>query len=445
MTKNHRPLLIKGKKRDQSTSVGQPIALLILMFLLASCQATPLVRQDENPAVNPSVSESLDRLPDLFTESGLATPTTLVAATDLPVKASPQPDTSPTLITQLDDTIAFISERRQAGNLDVWLIDTATNLVTEITSDEAQDTQPRWSPDGRYLAFRSAWPDYHSTIRIYDFGTGELNELDPGDHPYDFDWLRDESGLVYTNSDFQIHYLYLDGKTSDVIIERGRAPVVSPDGGKIAYIASGPEITGERLAVLSRGSELVDFAIDDPSNSERGYTLGSFDWSLSGQRIVEARQGSRISVPFIVVYDAQLESLASLPIGYFLESGGLGYGANLCSPSWLDNSGGVIFVFQSNYSDGLCVGQIYTADGDLQEIHKLVEGDDFASLAVSPDGNEIVVNRGYGDVGFVENSIHFLGDSSIWIMNCEGGNLRLLTDGPGYDGEAAWRPLPHNS
>ncbi|MCO5244898.1 MAG: hypothetical protein M9927_13915 [Anaerolineae bacterium] len=93
MTKNHRPLLIKGKKRDQSTSVGQPIALLILMFLLASCQATPLVRQDENPAVNPSVSESLDRLPDLFTESGLATPTTLVAATDLPVKASPQPDT----------------------------------------------------------------------------------------------------------------------------------------------------------------------------------------------------------------------------------------------------------------------------------------------------------------------------------------------------------------
>ncbi|MCB0254929.1 MAG: PD40 domain-containing protein [Anaerolineae bacterium] len=444
MTKDYCPLLTKLNKQHQSASVAQPIALLVLVFFLASCQVTPLVRQDGNPAANPSGSGTLDRLPMLFTEPGTTKSSTLVAPPNLPAQDTPRPDANSTLMAQRGEAIAFVSERREAGNLDIWLIDTATNLTTEVTSDEAQDTQPRWSPDGRYLAFRSAWPDYHSTIRIYDFGTGELNELDPGDHPYDFDWLRDEPGLVYSNGDFQIRYLYLDGKTSDVIIERGRAPVVSPDGGKIAYIASGPEITGERLAVFSRGSELVDFAIDDPSNPERGYTLGSFDWSSSGQRIVEARQGSRISVPFVVVYDAHLESLASLPIGYFLESSTPGYGANLCSPSWLDDSDGVIFVFQSNDSDGMCVGQIYAAGGNLQEIHKLVQGNDFASPVVSPDGINIAANRGHGDVGSVENSIHFLSDSSIWIMDRDGSNLRLLTDGPGYDGEAVWRPLPAN-
>lgn len=444
MTKDYHPLMIKFKKQDQSASVGQPLAWLVVMFLLASCQAIPLVRQEANPAANPSVSGSLDRLPMLYTESATATSTTLGAPTNSSAQETPRPSAGSTLIAQPGDTIAFVSERREAGNLDIWLVDTATNLATKVTSDEAQDTQPRWSPDGRYLAFRSAWPAGHSTIRIYDFGTGKLNELGPGDHPYDFDWLHDELGLVYSNGDFQIRYLYLDGKTSDVIIERGRVPVASPGGGKIAHFASGPEITGERLAVLSHGSETVDFVVDDPSHPERGYTLGSFDWSSNGQRIVEARQGSRISVPFIVVYDAHLESLASLPIGYFLESSTPGYGANLCSPSWLDDSGGVIFVFQPDYSDGLCVGQIYATDGNLQKIHKLVQGDDFASPAVSPDGNKIIVNRGHGNVGFVENSISSLSDSSIWMMDRDGSNLQLLTDGPGYDGEAAWRPPVYN-
>jgi Tol biopolymer transport system component len=445
MIKDYRLLLTKLKKRRQGASVGQPIALLVLIFLLASCQATPVGRQDRQPPANPSVTASLDRLPKLFNEPGTAVSIPLVAPTNLPGQETPRPAASSALTTQRGDTIAFVSERRQDGNLDVWLIDTATNLATEVTSDEAQDTQPRWSPDGRYLAFRSAWPDYRSSIRIYDSVTGALTELGPADHPYDFDWLHNEPGLVYTNGDFEIRYLYLDGKTSDVVIERGRAPAVSPDGDKIAYIASEPQVTGERLAVLSRETGLVDLAIDDPSNAERGYTPGRFDWSASGQRIVEARQGSRISVPFVVVYDMHLESLASLPVGYFLESGISDYGANLCSPSWLDDSGNVIFVFQSNYSDGLCVGQIYIADRNLQGIHQLVQGDDFASPTVSPDGNKIVVNRGHADVGFVENSIDFLGDSSIWIVDHDGNNLRLLTDGPGYDGEAAWRPFPLTS
>ena len=60
---------------------------------------------------------------------------------------------------------------------DIWRMDLSTNTSVSITVDEAQDTQPRWSRDGRYLAFRSQWSDHHSSIRVYDTATEHSMKL----------------------------------------------------------------------------------------------------------------------------------------------------------------------------------------------------------------------------------------------------------------------------
>ena len=40
-----------------------------------------------------------------------------------------------------------------SGNLDVYVLDLATQALTRITDDPAIDTEPAWSPDGKYILF----------------------------------------------------------------------------------------------------------------------------------------------------------------------------------------------------------------------------------------------------------------------------------------------------
>ena len=41
------------------------------------------------------------------------------------------------------------------GNLDIWLLDLATQGLTRLTDDPAVDTEPTWSPDGKSIYFTS--------------------------------------------------------------------------------------------------------------------------------------------------------------------------------------------------------------------------------------------------------------------------------------------------
>ncbi|WP_213805567.1 DPP IV N-terminal domain-containing protein [Granulicella sp. dw_53] len=50
-------------------------------------------------------------------------------------------------------TIAFASDRAFKGSYDVWMVDAASGELKQITSGEADEFEPAWSPDGRSLAF----------------------------------------------------------------------------------------------------------------------------------------------------------------------------------------------------------------------------------------------------------------------------------------------------
>jgi dipeptidyl aminopeptidase/acylaminoacyl peptidase len=57
--------------------------------------------------------------------------------------------------------IAFVSDRTgrefdEGRNKDIWVIDAAGGSLTKISQSDEPDTSPRWSPDGKMIAFLSA-------------------------------------------------------------------------------------------------------------------------------------------------------------------------------------------------------------------------------------------------------------------------------------------------
>ncbi len=60
------------------------------------------------------------------------------------------------------------------GNLDIYVLDLATQALTQLTDDPAIDTEPEWAPDGRSIYFTS---DRAGSPQIYQVG------LQPGAKP----------------------------------------------------------------------------------------------------------------------------------------------------------------------------------------------------------------------------------------------------------------------
>src|SRR5260370_19306963 len=50
-------------------------------------------------------------------------------------------------------TIAFASDRAFKGSYDIWTVDIAGGALKQITSSENDEFEPAWSPDGKQLAY----------------------------------------------------------------------------------------------------------------------------------------------------------------------------------------------------------------------------------------------------------------------------------------------------
>jgi serine/threonine protein kinase/Tol biopolymer transport system component len=166
---------------------------------------------------------------------------------------------------------------------DIWVLDIGKGLTSRLTSDPAADTYPKWSPDGRTIAFTS---DREGTGNLYTRVVGVVGSdkvLFKDDMAKSLcDWSRDGKYLAYVaNGD--VWALPLSGELS------GGKPVrvtetafteyyaqISPDSRWIAYDSNE---TGRREAYIQ--------SFPQPGFKQQVSTAGGMmpRWSRDGREL----------------------------------------------------------------------------------------------------------------------------------------------------------------
>src|SRR2546421_12516617 len=96
-------------------------------------------------------------------------------------------------------TVTRSSLKENRGTTRVWLADVGSGTSRQLTAGPASDRQPRWSPDGRTLAFVSPRAN-GAQLWVLPVAGGEARRLTSlAEGVFDPLWLPDGTGLIVTS------------------------------------------------------------------------------------------------------------------------------------------------------------------------------------------------------------------------------------------------------
>src|SRR5688572_1761209 len=197
--------------------------------------------------------------------------------------------------------LAFTSD--QNGNFDIYTMHADGSGLTNITNNAAHDSNPIWSPDGKYIAFES---NRNGFMQIYLMDGNGSNVIqltnDKADHnlPLNMDgksnpWSPDGSKLLFlqSSSGGEIGRLYRQGVNGEnkVLLASGRFSLNnlswSPDGTYIGYVLNSPNPS----EAFVPGIYVVDADGSNPRELKKlipqdEYLKIPYYWSSDGQSIV---------------------------------------------------------------------------------------------------------------------------------------------------------------
>ncbi|MDA2924795.1 protein kinase, partial [Acidobacteria bacterium AH-259-L09] len=178
---------------------------------------------------------------------------------------------------------------------DIWILEIPNGRTSRITFDPERDTNPVWSPDGQTIAFRSF---RDGQVNVYQRAVGVVGEAKPlltSDARKELlDWSPDGRFLAF-GSAFDLWALPLFGDSNPVRVtatpfNEGN-PRISPDGRWIAYESDESGTPGREVYIQS---------FPEPGPKYRVSTRGGTQpvWSRDGKELFYIGAGSTLmSVP----------------------------------------------------------------------------------------------------------------------------------------------------
>ncbi len=171
----------------------------------------------------------------------------------------------------------------------IWLLDVKTKEVRQFTNSSKTEDTPRWSPDGKRLAFISNRDDVRQIYAISMNG-GEAKRLLETKHEIDnFSWSPDGKQIAFfapepkTPAEDQKEKDKDDARVVDRDDHLRRLWLLDPDSGKVRQITSGRWRIGE-AEWLPNGTTMIGIATDHPESdveTNRIYSVNLADGKLT--------------------------------------------------------------------------------------------------------------------------------------------------------------------
>src|SRR2546423_13078839 len=96
-------------------------------------------------------------------------------------------------------TVGYGDFKQDAFLTQIWLADSASEKSFQLTRGDKSSTNPRWSPDGRWLAFLSNRIEDKNQIFVIDPSGGEAQQLTKSETAIsNFSWSEDGKTIAYT-------------------------------------------------------------------------------------------------------------------------------------------------------------------------------------------------------------------------------------------------------
>lgn len=150
----------------------------------------------------------------------------------------------------------------------IWLANTGGTNAFQITFGDKSSTNPKWSPDGNWIAFTSNRNNNRNNLYVLRVGGGEAEALtDLKGSVGNFEWSADGNWIVYTMT---------DPKTDDEEKnDKGR--------NDFRYVDENQKMA--RLYVMPVAKD-ANGKRESKKMTAESYNVGGFDWSPDGKTIV---------------------------------------------------------------------------------------------------------------------------------------------------------------
>ena len=336
--------------------------------------------------------------------------------------------------------IAFVVTEVDTNNLehfrnsDIWIVPAdLSEQPRKYAFGVENETMPRWSPDGKYLAFLSNRDGKKNQIYLLRTDGGEaLPITSHGGGVTDFIWFKDSKTIFFTAKDSidsekekrkekkddetVVDEEFLFNRLYEVNIETKEVKLitsfdenvndfdVSPDGSLIAMSVS----STPNLDDIYRNSKLVLIERDGTGKKVLSdECFGNVRWSPDGKKIL-----------FMVPVG---KKIASLPCLYFLASGNKklllqNYSGTIGYMEWLPD--GKLILASSMEGTHKCLVKINISTGEVKRI-KALKYPNFGGSIFS------YCSRKPGYIAYLDADYNSPPD--VWIMKSNGSSSKKLT------------------